>query len=36
MSDGQIETGSIGSIAVADSDPNVVYVGTGSEAIRST
>jgi photosystem II stability/assembly factor-like uncharacterized protein len=35
MSDGQLETGSIGSIAVADSDPNVVYVGTGSEAIRS-
>jgi photosystem II stability/assembly factor-like uncharacterized protein len=35
ISDGQIETGSIGSIAVADSDPNVVYVGTGSEAIRS-
>ncbi|HEY2905150.1 MAG TPA: hypothetical protein VGJ29_04565 [Vicinamibacterales bacterium] len=35
VSDGQFETGSIGSIAVSDSDPNVVYVGTGSEAIRS-
>ncbi len=35
VSDGQIATGSIGAIAVADSDPNVVYVGTGSEAIRS-
>jgi photosystem II stability/assembly factor-like uncharacterized protein len=35
VSDGQIVTGSIGSIAVADSDPNIVYVGTGSEAIRS-
>jgi photosystem II stability/assembly factor-like uncharacterized protein len=35
VSDGQIDTGSIGAIAVADSDPNVVYVGTGSEAIRS-
>jgi photosystem II stability/assembly factor-like uncharacterized protein len=35
MSDGQLETGSIGAIAVADSDPNIVYVGTGSEAIRS-
>ena len=28
--DGQIDTGSIGSIAVAPSDPNVIYVGTGS------
>jgi photosystem II stability/assembly factor-like uncharacterized protein len=35
VSDGQIATGSIGSIAVAESDPNVVYVGTGSAAIRS-
>src|ERR671936_760766 len=35
VSDGQIPTGSIGAIDVADSDPNVVYVGTGSEAIRS-
>ncbi|HTK29690.1 MAG TPA: hypothetical protein VL309_09075 [Vicinamibacterales bacterium] len=35
VSDGQIATGSIGAIAVADSDPNIVYVGTGSEAIRS-
>jgi photosystem II stability/assembly factor-like uncharacterized protein len=35
ISDGQIATGSIGAIAVADSDPNVVYVGTGSQAIRS-
>ncbi len=35
ISDGQIATGSIGSIAVADSDPNIVYVGTGSQAIRS-
>jgi len=35
ISDGQFETGSIGSIAVSDSDPNVIYVGTGSEAIRS-
>ena len=32
--DGQIPTGSIGAIDVADSNPNVVYVGTGSEAIR--
>src|SRR5262245_2911162 len=35
MTDGQIETGSIGSIGVSESDPNVVYVGTGSAAIRS-
>ncbi|HEY0875401.1 MAG TPA: hypothetical protein VGD94_18135, partial [Vicinamibacterales bacterium] len=35
ISDGQISTGSIGSIDVADSDPNIVYAGTGSAAIRS-
>src|SRR5262245_57611254 len=35
ISDGQIATGSIGAIDVADSNPNVIYVGTGSEAIRS-
>jgi photosystem II stability/assembly factor-like uncharacterized protein len=35
VSDGQMATGSIGAIDVADSNPNVVYVGTGSEAIRS-
>src|SRR5262249_19387311 len=35
VGDGQIGTGSIGAIDVADSNPNIVYVGTGSEAIRS-
>ena len=35
VSDGQIATGSIGSIDVSESNPNVVYVGTGSAAIRS-
>jgi photosystem II stability/assembly factor-like uncharacterized protein len=35
MSDGQIADGSIGSIDVSESNPNVVYVGTGSAAIRS-
>ena len=35
MSDGQIATGSIGSIDVAPSNPNHVWVGTGSAAIRS-
>jgi photosystem II stability/assembly factor-like uncharacterized protein len=35
VTDGQISTGSIGAIDVSDSNPNVIYVGTGSEAIRS-
>ena len=35
VADGQIPTGSIGAIDVSDSNPNIVYVGTGSEAIRS-
>jgi photosystem II stability/assembly factor-like uncharacterized protein len=35
VSDGQISTGSIGSIDVSESNPNVVWVGTGSAAIRS-
>src|SRR5258708_26334263 len=33
--DGQIATGSIGAIDVSDSNPNVVYVGTGTDAIPS-
>ena len=33
--DGVLETGSIGSIRVAPSNSNVVYVGTGSDGIRS-
>jgi photosystem II stability/assembly factor-like uncharacterized protein len=35
MSDGKIPLGSMGSIAVADSDPNIIYVGTGSDGVRS-
>lgn len=35
VSDGFFSVGSIGSIAVAPSDSNVVYVGTGSAGIRS-
>ena len=35
VSDGQIPTGSIGALDVAESNPNIVYAGTGSEAIRS-
>ena len=34
VSDGTFEAGSIGAVAVAQSDPNVVYVGTGSAAPR--
>jgi len=35
ISDGQIPLGSIGSIAVADSNPDIIYVGTGSDGVRS-
>jgi photosystem II stability/assembly factor-like uncharacterized protein len=35
IGDGQIATGSIGAIDVSESDPDVVWVGTGSAAIRS-
>ena len=34
ISDSSFRTGSIGAIAVAPSDPNVIYVGTGEHAIR--
>jgi photosystem II stability/assembly factor-like uncharacterized protein len=35
IADGQISTGSIGWIEVAPSNPDIVWVGTGSAAIRS-
>jgi photosystem II stability/assembly factor-like uncharacterized protein len=35
VADGGIPLGSMGSIAVADSDPDVIYVGTGSDGVRS-
>ncbi len=35
ISDGKIPVASIGSIAVAESDPNVIWVGTGSDGARS-
>ena len=35
VSDGSLATASMGSIDVADSDPNIVYAGTGSDGIRS-
>ena len=34
VSDGFVQTGSVGAIAVSDSDPDVVYVGMGEESIR--
>ncbi len=34
ISDGFFTTGSIGDIAVSESDPNVVYVGSGEHAVR--
>jgi photosystem II stability/assembly factor-like uncharacterized protein len=34
VSDGQFKTGSVGAIAVADSDPNVVYAGMGESCVR--
>ncbi len=35
ITDGFLETGSIGAIRVAPSDPKIIYVGTGSDGIRS-
>jgi photosystem II stability/assembly factor-like uncharacterized protein len=35
VSDGFLREGSIGAVEVAPSDPNVVYVGTGSDGLRS-
>jgi photosystem II stability/assembly factor-like uncharacterized protein len=34
ITDGQVKTGSVGALAVAPSDPNVVYVGMGESCIR--
>src|SRR5213593_491034 len=35
ITDGQIPLGSTGAIAVADSNPSVIYLGTGSDDVRS-
>jgi len=35
VSDGYFETPSIGDIAVSQTDPNIVFVGTGSDGLRS-
>lgn len=34
ISDGQLNTGSVGAIEVAPSDPNVIYVGMGEHPVR--
>ncbi len=34
ISDGFFKTGSVGAVTVAESDPNIVYVGMGEHAIR--
>ncbi|MDX1479514.1 MAG: glycosyl hydrolase, partial [Saprospiraceae bacterium] len=34
LSDGYFSVGSIGDIAVSESDPNVIYVGSGEHAVR--
>ncbi|MCB0852831.1 MAG: hypothetical protein KDD63_11435, partial [Bacteroidetes bacterium] len=35
VSDGYFETPSIGAVRVAENDPNIVYVGTGTDGLRS-
>ena len=34
ITDGQIKTGSVGALAVSESEPNVVYAGMGEQPIR--
>ena len=34
ITDGQLQTSSVGAIAVADSDPNVIYAGMGESCVR--
>ncbi|MBI3492117.1 MAG: hypothetical protein HY047_10095, partial [Acidobacteria bacterium] len=34
VTDGQITTSSVGAVAVAESDPNIIYIGTGESCIR--
>jgi photosystem II stability/assembly factor-like uncharacterized protein len=35
ITDGKVPLGSTGCVAVAESDPNVIYLGTGSDGVRS-
>src|SRR5262249_27734512 len=34
VADGQLKTGDVGAIAVAESDPNIIYAGMGEACIR--
>jgi photosystem II stability/assembly factor-like uncharacterized protein len=35
LTDGKVPVGSMGAIAVADSNPDIIYLGTGSDGVRS-
>jgi len=35
ITDGKVPLGSTGCVAVADSDPSIIYLGTGSDGVRS-
>src|SRR5688572_23378697 len=35
ITDGKVPLGSTGCVVVADSDPNIIYLGTGSDGVRS-
>jgi len=35
LTDGKVPLGSTGCVAVSESDPNVIYLGTGSDGVRS-
>ena len=35
LTDGKVPLGSTGDVAVFDSDPNIIYLGTGSDGVRS-
>lgn len=35
LTDGKVPVGSMGCVAVADSDPTIIYLGTGSDGVRS-
>src|SRR5688572_19752960 len=35
LTDGKVPLGSTGSIAVFDAEPNIIYLGTGSDGVRS-
>ena len=35
ITDGKVPVASMGAVAVADSDPNIIYLGTGSDGVRS-